>query len=88
MIDCRMTSVSQETARMDFAKKAAEHFAENPKHQTFGEIAPGSLLGLRWGCGKDCVLVLKLDEYERPVLFAQIIEMPAPVPAAAASVHA
>ena len=68
-----MTSVSEETARMDFAKLAAEHFAAHPNHWTFGEIAPDELLGLRWGCGNDCVLVVQLAN-EEAVLFAQIIQ--------------
>lgn len=92
MINCRHTSVAEETARMEFAKKAAAHFAAHQKHTSYtdGNIEPGAMLALRWGCGNDCVLVLKLDEIERPVLFAQIIQEPAPaaVPAAAAGVHA
>jgi len=69
----RMTSVHAETARMDFAKLAAKHFAENPKHWTFGELTPGSLLAIRWGLGEDCVLVIRQDD-EEPVNFQNIIE--------------
>jgi hypothetical protein len=39
-----------------------------------GEIEPGCWLALRWGMGKDCVLVLKLDEFEQPVNFQNIIK--------------
>ncbi len=71
-----MTSVAAETARMDFAKKAAEHFASNPKHSSFGDIEPGAFIALRWGLGDDCVLVLRLHEDEEPVNFQQIIKWP------------
>jgi hypothetical protein len=72
----RHTTVSDETARMDFAKNAAAHFAANPKHSSFGEIAPGELIALRWGLGDDCVLVLRIDAFEEAVIFAQIIKRP------------
>jgi len=86
----RMTSVAAETARMDFAKKAAAHFAANPKHWSFGEIAPGEYLALRWGMGDDCVLVIRQHYEEEAVNFQQIIRevAPAAIPAAAAGVHA
>jgi hypothetical protein len=85
-----MTSVEAETARMDFAKKAAAHFAKNPKHYSFGEIAPGEYLALRWGMGEDCVLVIRQHDDEEAVNFQQIVQLftPAAVPAAAAGVHA
>ena len=70
----RMTSIAAETARMDFAKKAAAHFEAHPDHASFGDIAPGNLLALRWGLGNDCVLVLRLDENEEPVNFQSIIK--------------
>lgn len=72
----RMTSISEESERMDFAKAAAAHFATHPKHWSYsggGEITPGSFLALRWGLGDDCVLVLRLDPDEDPVNFQQII---------------
>jgi HD-like signal output (HDOD) protein len=68
-----MTSVSAETARTDFAKKAAEHFAKNPKHYSFGEIERGEYLALRWGMGNDCVLVIRQHEDEQAVNFQQAI---------------
>jgi hypothetical protein len=71
----RVTCVYRETARMDFAKKAAEHFAANPNHWTFGEIGADELLGLRWGCGNDCVLVIRQAD-EEAVIFGQIIKTP------------
>lgn len=71
----RMTSITAESARMEFAEKAAEHFAEHPNHWSFGEIAPGELLALRWGMGNDCVLVIRQHEDEEPVNFQQIIKV-------------
>jgi hypothetical protein len=72
----RMTTEREELERLEFARKAAAHFAEHPEHcsYTLGDIVPGVFLALRWGLDKDCVLVLKLDEYERPVNFQNIIK--------------
>jgi hypothetical protein len=74
-MNARMTRVSEELARLQFAEKAAAHFAAHPEHWTFtdGDIVPGCLFAVRWGLGKDCVLVLKLDDYELPVNFQEII---------------
>lgn len=70
----RMTYVSQELDRVEFAKKAAEYFAKDPKNRSYGELTPGSLIGIRWGMGDDCVLVLKLDEDFEPVNFQQAVK--------------
>jgi hypothetical protein len=75
MVVGRMTTRGEDMARIAFASKAAEHFAAHPNHWTYsdGDITPGCLLALRWGLGKDCVLVLKLDENEMPVNFQHLI---------------
>ena len=75
MIVARMTYVQDERARIAFAEKAAAHFAAHPEHWTYsdGDLAPGCLLALRWGCGNDCVLVARLDESEQLVNFQSII---------------
>ena len=72
----RMTSFHNERALIIFAGEAATDFAENPKHQSFGDIyTPGSLIALRWGLDKDCVLVIKLDEYWENVNFQNCVEV-------------
>lgn len=68
-----MTSVTAETARMEFAQAAARHFESNPKHWSFGDIGPGNFLALRWGLGDDCVLVIRQHDDEEPVNFQQIV---------------
>lgn len=78
MTQSRMTTVAEETARMDFAKAAAAHFAANAKHWTFGEIAPGQFLALRWGLGDDCVLVIRQHDYDEAVNFQNCIPRAAP----------
>jgi hypothetical protein len=75
--DARMTYAHLERQRLEFAEKAAKHFADNPKHFTYtegGDITSGCLLAIRWGLGNDCVLVVKLDEQELPVNFQNIID--------------
>lgn len=60
-------------AELAFAKRAAEKFAADPAMHSFtdGEVTRGELLALRWGLGDDCVLVLKLDEFHTPTIYAQ-----------------
>ena len=70
----RLTTVAQEREQIEFAEKAALHFASHPEHSSFGEIKQGEYLALRWGLGNDCVLVLKLDEYFEPVNYQQLIK--------------
>lgn len=69
-----MTTVSEEQARIDFAKEAAAHFAEHPNHWSYSKegLGPGVLLALKWGLGSDCVLVLRVAD-EMPVNFQYII---------------
>lgn len=67
----RADEVREELA---FAEKAAAHFAKQPMHSSYGDTTPGSLLGLRWGLGEDCVLVLKLDENHIPTNYQNIVD--------------
>ena len=70
----RMTSFFDEQALILFAAEAARDFEANPKHQSFGDIdTPGSLIAVRWGLDKDCVLVIKLDEYWENVNFQNCV---------------
>lgn len=91
----RATTEQEDQEVLDFAKRAAAAFAENPKWTTFSSgdsPSCGDLFALRWGLGEDCVLVIRVDESFLPVLFQQIIARkqdraldaaPAPEPAPA-----
>lgn len=70
----RMTTFNEEKERMEFAKKAAKHFAEDLKYCSYGDLAPGSYLALRWGLGNDGVLVLKLDENYESVNYQGLVK--------------
>ena len=68
----------EEEERLAFAQRAAEMFAENEKWMTFsdsGSIEPGELLALRWGADKDCVVVLRIDEFYDVVNYHNIIHI-------------
>lgn len=71
----RHVYMNDEKERIEFAERAAKHFAANPKHWSFTDedIAPGVLLALRWGLGNDCVAVLKLDSEFTPVIYGNLI---------------
>ena len=69
----RMTTRAETVALLAFADEAAAHFAKEPRHFTYGTLEPGSLLGIRWGLGEDCVLVVKLDDYAEKVNFQNIV---------------
>ena len=60
---------------LEFAEKAAAHFAAHPEHSTYtdGEIVPGCFFAVRWGMGEDCVLVLKIDEYHVPTNYQNLV---------------
>lgn len=73
-VTVRSTSIYQETERMEFATRAAKHFEANKSHWSFGDIGPGNYLALRWGMGDDCVLVIKQDENDLAVNYAQAIK--------------
>ena len=65
--------LAEELSRIEFAQRAAKAFAEHPQYMTFGDVEKGGYLALRWGLGGDCVLVVKLDEFDEPVNFHQLI---------------
>lgn len=71
----RMTSKTAELERLAFAEKAAAHFKEHPEHWSYtdGDIEPGAFFALRWGGGGNCVLVLKLDDFDEPVNYQELI---------------
>lgn len=81
----RMTHISAEQAQIDFAKRAAEAFAAEPKMFTFGDLKPGSLLAMRYGLGDDCVVVMRLDPDHEPVNYQQLIRVAGNVAAGGAA---
>lgn len=72
----RSTNIEEELKVIEFVKKAAKNFAENPHHASYGEIGGDNYIALRWGLGYDCVLVLKQDEYWEPRNYTQAVERP------------
>ena len=71
----RMTTMHDERERQAFAQRAADHFANNPKHWTYSNEegpTPGALFALRWGLGQDCVVVFRISDDE-PVNYQNII---------------
>lgn len=71
----RMTTAWEELELIRFVERASEDFEAHPEHITYtdGEIVPGCLFAVRWGLGKDCVLVFKLDEFFQPVNYQNVI---------------
>ena len=55
----------------EFVELAAAHFQKHPEHFTYGELTEGSYFGVRWGLGKDCVLVFKVGS--EPVNYCNVI---------------
>ena len=74
-----MTSLSNEKELIEFVEKASKCFAENPTYSTYtsGEIKDeaykGGYLAIRWGLGEDCVLVVKMEEYQTVRIYQQCI---------------
>jgi hypothetical protein len=71
----RMVYTGQIEDELAFARKAAAHFASEPRHSTYtdGEIQPGCFLAIRWVLGDDCVVVVKLDDAHVPTNYAEIV---------------
>lgn len=61
-------------AERKFAEKAASFFSTNEKAEIFGDFLPDEFLALRWGIGRDCVLVIKLDARHKPTNYTQAIK--------------
>ncbi len=73
----RMTTLNHEQRLADFVKEAAAYFEEHDDKATYGgDPTPGEYLALRWGLGRDCVLVVLLDEYFKPVIYQQTHKVP------------
>lgn len=72
----RPTNFDKEQELSDFAKRAAESFTNNPHFASYSDKAvdQSELLALRWGLGKDCVLVLTIDTEKELVLFENVVD--------------
>lgn len=86
-MESRMTYIAHERALIDFAEKAARHFAANSNHSTYGDLEPDSYLAIRWGMGNDCVLVVKLDSDFGKVNFQQAVRDCEPIPKQPATIE-
>lgn len=73
-VSVRSTTLYRERELIEFASKAAKHFAANKNHWSFGNIGCGEYLALRWGMGDDCVLVIKQHEDAGAVNFGQAVK--------------
>lgn len=71
----RSTYLSEAKDEQEFALKAAKAFANNPALATFteGDIKPDAYLAIRWGLGRDCVVVVKLDSVHQPINYMEIV---------------
>lgn len=71
----RLTTESQAAEELEFARKAAAHFAAHPEAISFSISGPkpGALLALRWGLMDRSVAVIRISDDE-PTLFTDIIE--------------
>ena len=69
-------TIEERSEQDEFALKAAEWFAEHPGGHTFtlGDVKPECLLGIRWGLGGDCVVVVRLHEYATVLNYTNIIK--------------
>lgn len=66
----KLINIHDQHAAEQFAREAAEHFADNPKHYVFSreEPAAGAMLAVRWN--RATVLVCKLDDGVEPTLYS------------------
>ena len=69
-----MTTLSERQEKDDFAKRAANSFKLNPQHWSYTDntIESGEYFALRFGLGKDCVVVFRIGD--EPILnYQQLI---------------
>jgi len=66
---------TEETARLEFARKAAAYFGDHPEAVTFATGGPqkGELMAFRWGMSGDCVLVFKVDDCEPIINYCNFV---------------
>jgi hypothetical protein len=66
---------SEEDDQQQFARRAAEHFAAHPEHQTYTdeEIACDQWFAVRYGLGNDCVVVFKISDSVEPKNYMELV---------------
>lgn len=77
----KITYISNEEDNQSFARRAAEHFAENPKHWTYtdGDIVAGCMFAMRYGLGNDCVVIFKISHDADVINYQELIRSYNPV---------
>lgn len=67
---------TEETQRLEFARAAAKYFEDNPASVTYTKngLEAGEYMALRWGMAGDCVVVVKLHEYEPMINYCQFVD--------------
>ena len=72
----KMIDLDDQAIRKAFALEAAEYFSEHPHCYTYthSKIESGALFALRFGLGKDCVVVFKIDEFAEVENYQNIIK--------------
>ena len=72
----RQIDVNEQIEEIEFAKRAANFFEKSDHHYSFtdGDVEQGCKIALRWGLGRDCVLVIKLDEFFEPIIYKQLVK--------------
>jgi hypothetical protein len=70
-----MVRLDEDAEVDDFAKRAAACFEASPHAATYTtwDVAEGCLMGVRWGAGNDCVLVVRLDAGFEPTCYQGIV---------------
>lgn len=72
-----MTHLSEERERLDFAAKAAAHFASHPQHHTYSgtmDVSQDAWFAVRWGMGQDCVLTFRVSDKYPVTVYQQAIK--------------
>ena len=68
-----MTTIEERAAELDFVRKAAQAFAEDPKMVSYGDLSPGTLLALHWGLHNRAIKVVRLAEDFTPVIYGDAV---------------
>lgn len=59
--------------RLAFAEKAALAFENDPRLATYGDMAAGNYLAIKWGLMDRSVMVVQLSD-DMPVLYTDLIK--------------
>jgi len=72
----RMIYLEEQAQLTAFAERAADCFSRQPDFNTYtdADIKPGCLFAVRWGLGKDCVIVFRIAQEHEVLLYCQLIK--------------